>query len=401
MMKKVTARIGHRLEVRLSITVGLILVFFSLIAGAFTYYFAYNFQINQAEEQQRQLVRTVQAQAEVAVFAVNSDIAEDVIHGLLANPLILAARIVAQEHFKVELGSRQNINFDEGKQFPLFSPVDKIEPIGTLILVQNTQKIETTARNSALILSLLLLGQVFLAAVIMNLVLRYMAIRPIIQLANTMVSIDPGSSMRLTIASAHKLDEIGMLTHGVNVLLEASETAINKVKAQHEELERMATHDHLTGLPTVRLAEDRLRMACNNAERNQKKVALLFVDLDGFKAVNDTLGHEVGDDVLKETAKLLRLSIRAEDTAGRIGGDEFLVILTGLSHAQEAAQVAEKIIAAVTRSINLEGHSLQIGASIGIAIFPDDAQDMVNLRNTADQAMYKVKKSGKGTYAFA
>jgi diguanylate cyclase (GGDEF)-like protein len=200
---------------------------------------------------------------------------------------------------------------------------------------------------------------------------------------------------------AHSEDEIGLLTQRVNALLDAAESAINQVKTQHKELERMATHDFLTGLPTLRLAEDRLRIACANADRMDKKVALLFIDLDGFKAINDTLGHEAGDEVLREAARAMQQCIRAQDTIGRIGGDEFLIILGGISRAEEAAGVAEKLIAALTRKIATAEQALDLGASIGIALYPDHANHADTLRRAADLAMYTVKRSGKGAYAFA
>lgn len=175
---------------------------------------------------------------------------------------------------------------------------------------------------------------------------------------------------------------------------------LHKVHAQRVEIERLATHDQLTGLPSLTLASDRLQMALNAAPRLGKKVAVLFLDLDGFKAVNDAFGHEVGDEVLKEVAKRLSASIRVEDTAARIGGDEFIVILGGLIDGKMASVVAGRAITAITRPIDHAGHSIAVGVSIGIALFPDHAKDAQALRRIADAAMYTVKRSGKNSFAF-
>lgn len=173
-----------------------------------------------------------------------------------------------------------------------------------------------------------------------------------------------------------------------------------EVEQQRDKIEHYATHDLLTGLPTFRLASDRLEMALNAVKRNASKGALMFIDLDGFKTVNDTYGHEAGDVVLKEVAHRLIDAIRASDTAARIGGDEFLVIVGDLPEQTLAAESARRIIDALGVTIPYKGHQLSIGCSIGIAIFPDHATDVASLRRAADAAMYAVKRLGKNNFAF-
>ena len=173
------------------------------------------------------------------------------------------------------------------------------------------------------------------------------------------------------------------------------------LRDQRDALAIMASHDNLTGLPVWRLATDRLQQAFHAARRTEEKVALLFVDLDGFKAINDGYGHEAGDAVLRAIAQRMRQAICAEDTVARIGGDEFIVVQTRLSTAVDATPVAEQLIAAIAQPVEFGGHSLAVGASIGIAVFPDHAEDVESLCRLADQAMYRVKKSGKNDYAFA
>lgn len=389
-----------RLEIRLIVTVGVGLLLFSAIAGFFTYNQAYRQQLAQAASHQRQLVQTVQAQAEVAAFAANREIARDVLEGLLVNPVILAVRIEATEGFTAELQSRL-ADFDAGNAYPLLSPVDRIERIGTLAVVQNDDEVNRAAARVALFQTALMLTQVLAAVALLAAVLRFMLVDPIARLAQAMATIQPGSAARLTVEDKHADDEIGLLAKGANTILDAAEAAIAEAQAQRNELERLATHDHLTGLPTLRLARDRLQIACNHAHRAERKVALLFIDLDGFKGVNDTHGHDVGDTVLCEIAARLCACIRAGDTAARIGGDEFLVMLGNLPDTQTASAVAANIGNAIARPIEIAGGPIAMGASIGIAVFPDHTGDIDAMRDIADQAMYRVKKSGKGAYAFA
>ncbi len=177
--------------------------------------------------------------------------------------------------------------------------------------------------------------------------------------------------------------------------------ALKELENQRDQIEHMASHDNLTGLPMLRLAVDRCDMAIRHAQRAQQKVALMFIDLDGFKAVNDTHGHEAGDHVLREVARRLKGSVRAADTAARIGGDEFVIVLTGLENADFAGDVAAKLIRVVGEPIRYNSRELEVGASVGISIFPDHAGDTLSMRKAADEAMYSAKKAGKNRHMVA
>jgi diguanylate cyclase (GGDEF)-like protein/PAS domain S-box-containing protein len=159
-----------------------------------------------------------------------------------------------------------------------------------------------------------------------------------------------------------------------------------------EKLERLAHYDPLTALPNRALFFDRLEGAVARARREERRFALLFIDLDGFKAVNDRYGHDAGDYLLFETARRLRAAIRDSDTAGRMGGDEFTVLLENISKADDAVAVAEKIHASLTEIATIPaGASVKVGASIGIAVFPDDGTDGESVLKAADSAMYAIK----------
>lgn len=176
---------------------------------------------------------------------------------------------------------------------------------------------------------------------------------------------------------------------------------VEQVEAQRREIEHLAVHDPKTGLVTTRIAQDRLKLVLKHASRNGRKAAVLFIDLDGFKQVNDNYGHAAGDTVLRAVGDLLQSAVRDGDTVARIGGDEFLVILDELRSIDVVDKIASRILQDIRRPITHGRHQLRIGASIGIAVSPDHGTDPGVLQAAADAAMYGVKVSGKNNYAYA
>jgi diguanylate cyclase (GGDEF)-like protein/PAS domain S-box-containing protein len=175
---------------------------------------------------------------------------------------------------------------------------------------------------------------------------------------------------------------------------------ITEHKRAEARIEQLATQDPLTGLPNRLLLQDRVTHCLAQARRRQRRVALLFIDLDRFKNINDSLGHHVGDRLLKEVANRLSGSLRATDTLSRLGGDEFLVVIQDLRHSQDAARVAEKLLGALSSPFAIEGHTLNTSCSIGISVFPDDGEDLPTLMKNADTAMYHAKEQGRNNYQF-
>jgi diguanylate cyclase (GGDEF)-like protein/PAS domain S-box-containing protein len=165
-------------------------------------------------------------------------------------------------------------------------------------------------------------------------------------------------------------------------------------------LEYVAYHDALTGLPNRALLIDRLTHATSRADRAGKRVALLFIDLDRFKTINDSLGHAVGDAVLQAAADRLKALVREEDTLSRLGGDEFVMLIEDLRDSQDAVGVARKIIQALEKVLAIGNYPLHISASIGISLYPQDGKDAETLMKHADAAMYKAKESGRNTFHF-
>ena len=168
-----------------------------------------------------------------------------------------------------------------------------------------------------------------------------------------------------------------------------------------EELRHMAQHDPLTKLPNRALFSDRLNLELARAKRHEGRFALVFIDLDNFKPINDNYGHAVGDRLLQKIAQRLQAAMRASDTVGRIGGDEFVVLMTELTEANDALGLAEKIRKAVRLPITIDQHELTISCSLGVAVYPGDGTDEISLTKSADEAMYGAKESGRDSVRLA
>lgn len=171
-------------------------------------------------------------------------------------------------------------------------------------------------------------------------------------------------------------------------------------KRVEQSIRHMAHHDALTGLPNRSLFRDRLTHAMAQADRYHQILAVLFLDLDRFKAINDTLGHNVGDELLKLAAERLRSCIRDCDTVARLGGDEFTIIVDDIVEIQDAAVVAQKILDTISQPFNLHGHEVFISVSIGLTLYPNDDENADNLLRNADSAMYRAKEYGRNNYQF-
>jgi len=176
---------------------------------------------------------------------------------------------------------------------------------------------------------------------------------------------------------------------------------ITERKRNEEMIVHLANHDPLTGLATRRLATSRLKMAIELAKRHKELIAVFYIDIDGFKEINDVFGHNAGDAVLIETSKRFLSIVRESDTVARLGGDEFLLLVTELKELQKAGLVAEKILQSLSLPVCYNDVKLSVGASIGIAIYPDNGTETDELVTCADKAMYSIKKSGKNGYGFS
>lgn len=163
-------------------------------------------------------------------------------------------------------------------------------------------------------------------------------------------------------------------------------------------LESLALHDALTGLPNRRLLMDRLTLAIVHAHRNNLTMAVMYLDLDGFKQINDTLGHDVGDTLLSMVATRMVAAVRQEDTVARLGGDEFVIVLRELTHAESVDLLVSKVIQDVSQPYSIQGNNVNMTVSVGVGIYPAHGEDAESLMKSADLAMYEAKRTGKNGY---
>ncbi len=181
-------------------------------------------------------------------------------------------------------------------------------------------------------------------------------------------------------------------------VIHATVVDISDRKRAEEQIEFHAYHDVMTGLPNRKLFTDRLRHALTHAKRTTKSLAVMFIDIDHFKKINDTLGHTAGDELLLQMARRLRVCVRDDDTVARIGGDEFTIILSELRHPEDAVHVAEKVLGAVQLPLTIGDMPIVVTASVGISLYPVDGADPEALLRNADSAMYRAKEAGRNTY---
>jgi diguanylate cyclase (GGDEF)-like protein len=237
--------------------------------------------------------------------------------------------------------------------------------------------LEAAVQNSLKVSAFLVLSLVLL--------LTYL-FRPLKQAASHMRAMAEGKQV-LAHLPVVRQDEVGAMVSSFNAL-------VDKLLLSESRMSYLAHHDALTSLPNRRAFQESLAQSVALADRQQGRLALLFIDLDGFKNVNDTFGHDVGDQLLVQVATRLRGCVRASDMVGRLGGDEFVLLLTDDPQAEHAEQIANKVIAALGGAYDIPSANPVLGASIGIALYPTHATSADQLLIAADTAMYLAKRAG-------
>src|SRR5258706_1413223 len=224
-------------------------------------------------------------------------------------------------------------------------------------------------------------------------------VAPLIALRNAirMLRENPQGNSRVSVM---RRDEIGDLASEFNELMQERQRADEERQQAEQRTLHMAHHDALTGIPNRSLAMDRIQQAIAQAHREGRRSAILFLDLDNFKTINDSLGHHVGDALLIEVARRLPHCLREGDTIARLGGDEFVVNMPDLVNVLAVAAVATRLLEALRQPYHVDTYDLRIGASIGISVYPDDGADIQTLMRNADTAMYHAKENGRDNFQF-
>jgi diguanylate cyclase (GGDEF)-like protein/PAS domain S-box-containing protein len=216
------------------------------------------------------------------------------------------------------------------------------------------------------------------------------------------IFLNDGSLKNISAVEAVVLDERGNVNRviGVNIDITERKKAEEALRRSQAEMTRLAEHDFLTGLPNRILLHDRLNQSIGIALRQHNKIAVLFVDLDGFKHINDSLGHSVGDKLLRSISQRLVGCVRSSDTVSRQGGDEFILLLSEVDRPEDAAVAARRLLKAVAEPHSIDGHYLHVTASIGVSVYPEDGLDAETLIKNADTAMYQAKGNGRQSFQF-
>jgi diguanylate cyclase (GGDEF)-like protein len=264
---------------------------------------------------------------------------------------------------------------------------------GTLVLKADVREIVERWRQMLEITALLLLGALAAGGIAGSLLQRRIS-QPVQALAAAMHEVTERHNFGARVATEGN-DEIARLGSGFNTMLAELEKRAAEKTAFEAQLKRQALNDDLTGLPNRRLLADRLTCALDLARRRSHEVALLYIDLDGFKLVNDSLGHAVGDQLLRQVAERLRLRVRSSDTLARLGGDEFAVVVSGEKVREQASVASMALLAILAPPFSVEEHEITISASIGMSIFPENGATPIELLQQADGAMYAAKRMGK------
>lgn len=383
-------RVARGIEQKLGLRVATGLAFFAIIATLTSAGFVYERELKTSRNLLAQLVETVRAQAEVAVFANNKDIAQGVIDGLLVNPLLLSVSIRSPQGIQVQGGTNgQAAPAGTLTTFPLFSPVDHVTNIGQIEVVMNDDRVAEQAISATKLLLGVIALQVVLSALLIIWASRRMLILPLVSLARHMADYQPGSGVRMEVDASHADDEIGLLSRSANDLIDAHEQALN-------DLRELATIDALTGVSNRRHFMSRMEEELIRLQRlEQPHTAVLMLDIDHFKNINDTWGHATGDQALCQLGTILRSNVRKIDTIGRLGGEEFALLLVGSSD-KEGEAFAERLRQMIANTpVIQDGKQIRMTVSIGVAVLSGADLEINTALARADNALYQAKQQGR------
>ncbi|MFZ2160659.1 MAG: diguanylate cyclase [Sideroxyarcus sp.] len=367
------------------------------------FFIAFHNKLQEGEQQINQLMDTVEYSAAIASYSGNREIANDVIKGLMRSDNVCQARLYNKEGLDISASK-----YAASDQCPevithnLRSPFDDKEIIGQLETRMDSSLIKAHAFHQAGQLALSLLALLILPGLVIWMSIARLITIPIHDLSKQLHQITPGTNARVSSIPGQKEDEIVQLMQDVNHLLGVVENTLSEereqrvlIKEMQQKYQHLAHHDMLTGLPNRSLFADRLQQMLVQSKRSTTHGALIYLDLDKFKPVNDTLGHNIGDLVLMAIAQRLQAAVRESDTVARIGGDEFVVLLPVIETMLDASTVAEKIRLSLEQTFEVNGHKIQIGCSLGIAVYPEHGEDEISLMKNADTAMYQAKQRGR------
>lgn len=363
---------------------------------------------------QQELLNSVEQPAANAVWALDDNLARQTLEGALKVEHVGSAVIELDDgSMFVSVSNTKSNNsqtfvtlsnklFDELKEIsrPLYRPfyfegTQKQQLIGTLTLFYDTQELTDTLFSQLKLGFFATLARALLLTLVLSVVFHRFLTQPIARISEAIDKIDPDSPDEnlLPVSNAHKDDELGLVTSKFNqILIQFSQT--------QSKLRKMATRDPLTGLPNRTLLLETIAVTIQRSRVHKRSFALMFIDLDRFKNINDSLGHALGDQFLARIARILERVVGDKGTVSRLGGDEFVILADAVHSPDQAADFVDKLLVQLNVPIQLNEHAIHPAASIGISIYPEDGNSAEDLIRHADIAMYSAKAAGSNQWAF-
>ncbi|MGI2079980.1 putative bifunctional diguanylate cyclase/phosphodiesterase [Shewanella putrefaciens] len=363
---------------------------------------------------QQELLNSVEQPAANAVWALDDNLARQTLEGAIKVEHVGSAVIELDNgSMFVSVSNTKSNNsqtfvtlsnklFDELKEIsrPLYRPfyfegTQKQQLIGTLTLFYDTQELTDTLFSQLKLGFFATLARALLLTLVLSVVFHRFLTQPIARISEAIDKIDPDSPDEnlLPVSNAHKDDELGLVTSKFNqILIQFSQT--------QSKLRKMATRDPLTGLPNRTLLLETIAVTIQRSRVHKRSFALMFIDLDRFKNINDSLGHALGDQFLARIARILERVVGDKGTVSRLGGDEFVILADAVHSPDQAADFVDKLLVQLNVPIQLNEHAIHPAASIGISIYPEDGNSAEDLIRHADIAMYSAKAAGSNQWAF-
>lgn len=363
---------------------------------------------------QQELLNSVEQPAANAVWALDDNLARQTLEGAIKVEHVGSAVIELDDgSMFVSVSNTKSNNsqtfvtlsnklFDESKEIsrPLYRPfyfegTQKQQLIGTLTLFYDTQELTDTLFSQLKLGFFATLARALLLTLVLSVVFHRFLTQPIARISEAIDKIDPDSPDEnlLPVSNAHKDDELGLVTSKFNqILIQFSQT--------QSKLRKMATRDPLTGLPNRTLLLETIAVTIQRSRVHKRSFALMFIDLDRFKNINDSLGHALGDQFLARIARILERVVGDKGTVSRLGGDEFVILADAVHSPDQAADFVDKLLVQLNVPIQLNEHAIHPAASIGISIYPEDGNSAEDLIRHADIAMYSAKAAGSNQWAF-
>ena len=386
-----------------SLAIGLVLSALQLI-------YTFSVQRQDALHLTDELLTLAEGGATAAAWTLDARLADEVIDSMVALADVRAAKLVDENGSVLaqaeQLSSNYGVFVDwfetvfaslplQGSRHLNVSAGGASREVGTLFIVLDSARIAERFIVLAVVVVIAGLIQALGVGLVLLWLSSWLVTSPLRRAAAAIAAVDPAQAEKMTleVPATHQHNEIGHLLRHAN-------EAFGRLASAQRQLRELASHDTLTKLPNRAMITQRLEHALELAKRGGGQVAVLFLDLDRFKNINDSLGHDAGDELLVSVARRLTAVLRSSDSVGRLGGDEFLIVLEDVQNADTVSKTVRRLSAALSRPLSLAGHEVSTAGSIGIAVYPDDGADAGVLMRHADLAMYNAKHGGGAQWHF-